>query len=279
MTHSPTVKRRRLSIALRNLRDDAGLTADEVATRLGWQGSKVTRIERNQWKLPSGDDVRDLLDVYGVTDEATRQAMVTLAREARMRGWWEEYKDVLGGSLPEFEAEACEIHTYQALYVPGLLQTPEYAAAIFKAGQVLDDAHIQRRVTARMARQQILERANPPMIWAVIDEAALTKHVGGVDAMRDQLRHLRDMAERPNITVQVLPDTVGAHAGMNGPFTILVYASPDDPMLVYIEMGPAGDLYLEQQEEVARYRLKCYQVRASALSEEDSAAYLEKLIK
>ena len=279
MTYSPTVRRRRLSAGLRRFRDDAGLTVEQAARSLGWAASKVSRIERNEWKLPSGDDVRDLLALYNVTDPDVVQAMVALAREARRRGWWEEYKDVLGGSLPEFEAEASQIHTYQVLHVPGLLQTPEYAAAIFRGGQVVEDALVQRRVVARMERQRILERPNPPLLWVVIDEAALTKHIGGVQTMCDQLRHLRDMAERPNITIQVLPDTAGAHAGMGGPFTILAYDSPEDPPLVYIEVGAPGDLYLEGAEEVVGYWQRCNLVRASAYSADKSATYLEKLIK
>jgi transcriptional regulator with XRE-family HTH domain len=277
--YSPTVRRRRLSAALRQARQQANLRADVVARQLGWQASKVTRIERNEWRLPSVSDVTDLMDVYGITDEAVRQALIRLAREARQRGWWEEFGDVLGGTLAEFEAEATSIRTFEALLVPGLLQTAEYAAAVFRGGMVVDEAIIARRVQARLARQQILERANPPTLWVVIDEAALRKHVGGPAVMRDQIHHLVEVAARPNIAIQVLPDAAGAHAAMTGPFAILSYATLEDADLVYIETGATGDLYLETTQEVERYRLKYDHVCASALSADASVAYLQDLVE
>ncbi|MEV8638807.1 helix-turn-helix transcriptional regulator [Streptosporangium sp. NPDC051023] len=277
-SHSPTVRRRRLSAALRKAREQAGMTADTAAKQLRWPASKVTRIERNEWRRPTVSDVTDLLDVYGVTDEAMRQAMVTLARQARERGWWEgELRAELGGSLVEFETEASRIRTFEALLVPGLLQTADYARAVFRGGMVIDGETIERRVHARLARQRILERDQPPNLWAVIDEAALAKHVGGVAAMREQIHHLITMAARPNIGIQVLPNAVGAHASMTGSFTILSYPAPDDPELVYIETGTNGDLYLEGAEEVERYTLKYDHVRASALSADASVAYLADL--
>lgn len=278
VTHSPTVRRRRLSAALRQYRKDAGLQADEVAKQLGWAPSKVTRIERNEWRLPRRKDVAAMLDVYGITDER-RDAMLALVDQARQRGWWEEYRDVLGGALPEFEAEAAQIHSFEALLVPGLLQTPRYAAAVFRGGQVLEAAEVERRVQARLARQVILDRPEPPILWAVIDESALLKHVGGPDVMREQLGHLVRMAERPNIGVQVVPNAVGAHASMTGPFTILTYPSPDDPSLVYVEQSATGDLFLEKTEEVDRYRLKYDHICASALSADASVEYLSDLIE
>jgi transcriptional regulator with XRE-family HTH domain len=277
-THSPTVRRRRLSKALLQARLAVSMKADEVARALGWQPSKVTRIERNEWKLPSVGDVTDLMDLYGVTDEAKRKAMIALAREARQRGWWEEYKDVLGGALPEFEAEATEIRSFETLLVPGLLQTPEYAASVFRGGQVVDNALIERRVQARVERQRILERPDPPMLWAVIDEAALTKHVGGVSCMRDQLQHIIRMASQPNIGIQVLPDAVGAHASMSGAFTILEYATDDDPTLVYVETT-TGDLFVEGAEAVRGYTLRYGHLGASALSADASERYLVDLVK
>lgn len=280
MTYSPTIRRRRLALALLQFRRDAGLRADEVAKRLGWQPSKITRIERNEWRRPNISDILDLLDVYGITDEATRKAIVTLAREARKRGWWEEqFKDILGGALVGFEWEAAEIHTYEALLVPGLLQTADYAAAIFRGGRVLAEAEIRRLVEARLARQQIIDRDDAPALWVIIDEAALRKRVGGPDVMRAQLKHLRRMAERPNIGLQVLPDIVGAHASMTGSFTIMDYRDPHDPSIVYREVGQPGDLFLEEREDVAHYRRKYEYLHASALSAEASAAYLEDLVE
>ena len=279
-TYSPTVRRRRLSAALRRAREDAGITADAAAKQLGWPASKVTRIERNEWRRPTVSDVTDLLDVYGVTDGAVRQAMTMLARQARERGWWEgELKAELGGSLVEFETEASQIRMFQALLIPGLLQTAAYARAVFKGGMVLDEDVIDRHVQARLARQQVLKRDNPPIVWAVIDEAALVKHVGGPAVMRDQLHHLIEVAAHPNVGIQVLPNAMGAHASMTGPFTILSYATPDDPELVYIETGAKGDLYIESPEEVKHYTVKYDHLRASAISADASVAYLTDMIK
>lgn len=279
-TYSPTVRRRRLSAALRRAREGAGITADAAAKQLGWPASKVTRIERNEWRRPTVSDVTDLLDVYGVTDGAVRQAMTMLARQARERGWWEgELKAELGGSLVEFETEASQIRMFQALLIPGLLQTAAYARAVFKGGMVLDEDVIDRHVQARLARQQVLKRDNPPIVWAVIDEAALVKHVGGPAVMRDQLHHLIEVAAHPNVGIQVLPNAVGAHASMTGPFTILSYATPDDPELVYIETGAKGDLYIESPEEVKHYTVKYDHLRASAISADASVAYLTDMIK
>ncbi|MEU1736334.1 helix-turn-helix transcriptional regulator [Streptosporangium sp. NPDC020145] len=280
MTHiySPTVRRRRLSAALRRARSDAGLTAEAAAKLLGWPASKVTRIERNEWRRPTVSDVTDMLDVYGVTDEAVRKAMSTLARQARERGWWEgELRAELGGSLVEFETEASKIRVFQALLVPGLLQTADYARAVFRGGMIVDQDMVERRVHARLARQQILERDHPLNLWVILDEAALIKHVGGPAVMRAQIHHLIDMAARPNIGIQVVPNTAGAHASMSGAFTILSYPTPDDPELVYIETGTNGDLYLEGTEEIERYTLKYDHIRGSALSVEASVARMMNL--
>ncbi|MFC5946426.1 Scr1 family TA system antitoxin-like transcriptional regulator, partial [Micromonospora harpali] len=174
MAYSPTVRRRRLSNALRQFRETAGLDSKEAARRLGWQPSKVTRIERDEWRRPTINDVMDLLDVYGVTDETRRQAIIALARESRRRGWWEEeFKDILGGALVGLEWEASEIQTFEAMLIPGLLQTADYARAVFKGGRVMERGDIERLTEARLARQRILDREDPPSFWAVIDEAAL----------------------------------------------------------------------------------------------------------
>ncbi|WP_405143273.1 helix-turn-helix domain-containing protein [Sphaerisporangium sp. NBC_01403] len=272
---SPTVKRRRLSHVLRELRQAAELTATEAAKRLEWDPSKVARMERNQWKLPNVHDIRLLLDLYGVTDERQRDALINLAREARQRGWWADYEDVFRSSLPDFEAGASVIRTYEALIVPGLLQTAAYAGAVWRAGQVLDeqaDHVIERHVEARLTRQKILDRESPPELLAVIDEAALARAVGGPKVMEEQLQHLIKMAARPNVTVQVLPNSVGAHAAMIGGFMILDFPSPvDDPSLVYMETA-TENLWLETPEKYRRYALIYSQVQALALSPEESVS-------
>lgn len=232
-------------------------------------------MERNQWKLPNVHDIRLLLDLYGVTDERQRDALINLAREARQRGWWADYEDVFRSSLPDFEAGASVIRTYEALIVPGLLQTAAYAGAVWRAGQVLDeqaDHVIERHVEARLTRQKILDRESPPELLAVIDEAALARAVGGPKVMEEQLQHLIKMAARPNVTVQVLPNSVGAHAAMIGGFMILDFPSPvDDPSLVYMETA-TENLWLETPEKYRRYALIYSQVQALALSPEESVS-------
>ncbi|RJL30440.1 helix-turn-helix domain-containing protein [Bailinhaonella thermotolerans] len=274
--HSPTIRRRRLSSELRRLRQESGMTADEVSRRLDWSAGKLTRMERNEWRRPSVRDVTDLLNVYGVTDEKTRTALETLARQARDRGWWADYRDVFRGSLPEFEAEASAIRTYEALLVPGLLQTPEYAAAIIRGGRVIPESEVDRRVAARMVRQRLLDRPDPPAYWAIVDEAALRKSVGGPEVMRGQLQHLIAMSERPNIDVQVLTDAAGAHSSMTGGMLILDF--PADPSIVYIETV-STDLYFEEVEDLQRYALRYDHVRAAALSVEASVEYLTGLLR
>ncbi|MEV7964889.1 helix-turn-helix transcriptional regulator [Sphaerisporangium sp. NPDC088356] len=277
MTSSPTVKRRRLSAALRQLRIETGLTAAEAAKHLDWDPSKITRMERNEWKRPAPHDIRGLLDLYQVTDGPRREALMTLARESRQRGWWADYQDVFRSSLPDFEAGASMIRTYEALLIPGLLQTAAYTAAMLRGGQVLDPAVIERRVQARLTRQQIISREDPPALVVVIDEAALHRMTGGPEVMCAQLRHLIDVAARPNVTVQVLPLSVGSHPAMTGgAFLILDFPSPDDPSLVYMETA-TDDLWLETPEELRRYTLIYSQVQGLALSPDESVQHMAAL--
>lgn len=273
---SPTIKRRRLSAALRELRIAAGMEPKEAAKRLEWDQTKVHRIERNKWVRPDPNDIRMLLDLYGVTDERTREALLTLARESRQRGWWADYQDVFRGSLPDFEAGAAVIQTYEIAFVPGLLQTEAYARAVIEGAHLEKDNDVDRRVQARLARQDVLIRDNPPQFWAVIDEAALRRIVGGPEIMADQLRHIIKVAEQPNIAVQVLPFEAGAHAALTGGFVILDFASPLDPSLVYVE-NETDALYLEEPLVLHRYNVVYSHVQSRSLSPEGSLAFMADL--
>ncbi|QYC40223.1 hypothetical protein Nocox_13025 [Nonomuraea coxensis DSM 45129] len=275
---SPTVRRRRLSAELVRLREQAGLSVEEAGRRLEWSRGRLNKMEANKWTRPDLGNIRALLDLYSVSDQAQREAILALARQSREKGWWAKYQDIWRGSLPGFEAEASMISTYENLRVPGLFQTADYATAIFRGSQVLGDDQIHRRVEARLARQGVLHGEAPPTLWTVIDEAALTKAVGGPSVMRNQLQHIVEVASRPNVFVQVLPDSVGAHAAMDGPFTILDFPEQGDQSLVYIETA-TSDLYLEAREELARYRLIFDLIRSSALSPDSSMTYLAKLIE
>lgn len=276
MAGSPTIRRRRLSAELIRLREAAGLGVEEAGKRLEWSRGRLTHMEQNKWVRPDLGNIKELLDLYGIDDSEQREAILRLARESRQRGWWADYKDVFRGSLPGFEAEARVVRTYEGLAVPGLLQTEGYIAAIFRAGQVLSAPSIERHVQARLTRQAILTRDDPPQLWAVIDEAALRKHVGGVEVMSDQLRHLIEYAARPNITIQVLPDSVGAHAAMWGSFMILDFGELD-PSIVYLETA-SDSLYLEKPDELAHYTLMYSRVLASALSPEASVQHMATIV-
>lgn len=270
--HSPTLRRRRLSAELRRLREASGLTAEEVSRRLEWSRGKLTHIERAQWRRPSPRDVRDLLDVYGVTDEARRDALIALARDARRRNLWSQYKDVLTGMYVDLEVEATSIRTYEPLVVPGLLQTADYTAALLHGAGVDDPREVERRVEVRGLRQEILHREHPPVLSALIDEAALRKPVGGAVVMRAQMERLAELSRSPNVTVRMVPDEAGAHPGMQGQYVILDFEDDLDPSVVYLETATDG-LYLEQPQDVARYSLIHDRLRDVALSTEVSGAW------
>ena len=273
---SPTVRRRRLGIELRKLREAAGMNVLEVTKALEWSPGKVTRIEKAQAVKPMVADTRLLLDQYGVPkDDPRYEELVTLTREARQRGWWISYKDVLDDPYPEFEAGAEKIHSYDLSTIPGLLQTPAYAAAIIRGWLTRDPVEIDRLVQLRMDRQAILTHDSPPYFWAVIDEAALLRPFGTVEDRRDQLQRLVDTERLDHVTIQVLPLDVGPHPGMAGPFVILDFPE-NDPSLVYVETEP-NSLFLEEAEEIRRYSLVFQNLSAMALSPDASITYLAEM--
>jgi transcriptional regulator with XRE-family HTH domain len=276
---SPTARGRRLRYELRRLREEAGLTHNEVGRSLEWSPSKVSRIETGQSRVQTGD-VRDLLEIYGITDAATIDALVQLAREARRRGWWTRYTDVLGsGTYVGLEAEAATLHTYETMCIPGLLQTPDYASALIRAVQTRPDPEtLERALTARMARQEILTRSDPPEVWAILDESVLNRPVGGPEVMSAQLQHLIEVSSRPNtpITLQVLPFAAGAHPGMNGPFVVLGFHAATDPPMAYLETATDG-LYLDEPADVERYTLRFSHLVARALGPDESRTMIAGL--
>jgi transcriptional regulator with XRE-family HTH domain len=270
------VRRRRLGIELRKLREAAGLTAQEVTNRLEWSPGKVTRLEKAQAVKPMVVDTRLLLDIYGVpADDPRHEELLTLTRQGRQRGWWSSYKDVLDDSYVEFEAGAEKINTFQLYLIPGLLQTHAYAAAINRGWLIRDQAEIERLVQLRMERQMLLADEHPPYFWAVIDEAALLRPFGTVNDRREQLQRLIDTDRLDHVTIQVLPLDVGPHPGMAGPFAILEFPE-NDPSLVYVETQP-NSLYLEEREEIQRYSVVFQHLTAAALSPNASIAYLTQM--
>lgn len=265
---SPTVRRRRLGLELRRLREQAGMTCEEVGRHQDCSGPRISRIETGHIGIRPGE-VRELLDLYGVTDECTREALISIAKDARKKGWWHQYSDVLPAWFEArvgLEAEATVLKEYETQFVPGLLQTKEYAHAILRAGQpTAADDEIERQVELRLDRQQLLKRDDPPQLWVVLSEAVLRIRVGGPEVLRAQLEHLIAMNELPHVTIQVLPLTSDAHAMPIGSFSILAFREPADPDVVYLDYL-TGCLYLESPEEVARYVLAFDHLRVDAVA-------------
>ena len=274
---NPTLRGRRLAVELMRRREASGLSREEAARRLEWSTSTIFRIETGR-NRPQPGNVRVLLDLYGVTG-AERDGLIQLAREARQPGWWHSFRDVLPNPYEVYiglEGGAASIRNFEPVVVPGLLQTEEYARAMFKGGpRELDRDDIERRVEVRLARQQILTRDDRPRLWAVIDEAVIHRLVGDPAVMRAQLDHLIDTAEQGKTTVQVVPYRAGAHAGTTGPFVILDFPEATDPTVVYVETL-AGDIYLEERSDVSRYTLAFDRLRAAALHPDDSVQLIEE---
>ena len=272
---TPTVRHRRLAAELRRLRESAGLTQEDVSERTGKDRSTLYRLENAQQR-PQRSTLIQLLDLYG-TGPQQRADLLALLREASQRGWMQPHRS----DLPEiysdyisFESEARSVSNYESLFIPGLLQTEDYTRAVIRG--ILphaSTAQVDSRVTARMERQALLTADNPPQLWAIMDEAAARRIVGGPAVMREQLARLRDMAALPNVTVQVIPYDAGAHPGMPGSFIVLEFPDPADQSLVYID-SMAGDLFLEDDREIRRYILMFEHLRAAALRPDESVTLL-----
>ena len=275
--NSPMVRRRRLGLELRRLREAAGKTGDEVAERLGWSASKVSRIETGRIAAAWGD-VSDLLDLYEVTDTAVRQTLIGMARQSREKGWWQSFGDVLStgyATLIGFETAARELHVFEPLTVPGLLQTPGYAHAVMRSGAIdLSGDEIDRRVQVRLSRQAVLDGEDALKLWAILDQAVLTRQIGGPQVMADQLAHLAALAHRPGITIQVIAFAEGAHAAMTGAFGIFEFPG-EDPDIAYID-SVTGELYLERPSDVRTAKDALEHLRATAAPIDASLRLIEQ---
>ncbi|AUG79253.1 XRE family transcriptional regulator [Kitasatospora sp. MMS16-BH015] len=280
---NPTVRRRRLGAELRRLRELRGMTAEEVAGRLMVSQSKISRLENGRRSI-SQRDVRDLCDVYEVGDERVRAGLMEMARESRQRGWWHEFGDIPYSVYIGLEAEASSIRAYETSYVPGLLQTRGYAEAVVAGSSPdYDAAAVRRRVDVRLKRQSRVYGDNPlGSFWVVIDEAVLRREVGGPQVMADQLYQLLELGERPNINIQVIPFSHGAHPGMTGTFSLMEFPESADSTVVYFE-GVTSDLYLEKETDVRRYTHMYDHLRAAACSVAETRhlmnTYVERFTK
>lgn len=269
------MRRRRLAAELRRLRREAGLSIEEVATRFGWQPSKLSRVENRQIGISTAD-LRKLLEIYQVKDRAQISELTDMARRATERGWWQSFSsDVVPSALSNLiglEAEARTIRSFEPELVPGLLQTEPYARAIMRAWQPgWTAADIDRRVEIRLGRQDVLDGivAASPQVNCIINEAVLRRPVGGTEVMHEQIEMLAKERDPANVTVQVLPFNTGAHPAMAGPFQILTFHDPGDLGVVYVETATSA-LTLEQPDELRRYDEIWGALQARALSPEDS---------
>ncbi len=272
------IRRRRIGILLRQYRDAAGLTTAQVGKELECSGAKISRVETAN-SPAQRRDVRDMLDLYDVTDEQ-REEVMDLLKDSKHPGWWDQYTDVLPkkySTFIGFEADAAVCRTYEPLVVPGLLQTEDYARATIR--KTLPDAtleDINARVEVRLARQKVLTKENPLRLVVVIDESALRRQIGRPEIMRAQRRRLVEASELPNVRIQVHPFDHGPLACTTGPFVLIEFRGPADPQTVYIE-NAAGDLYLEKPRQVSRYKLMFDELCADALGADDTAEFIRRI--
>jgi transcriptional regulator with XRE-family HTH domain len=277
----PTVRRMLLGAELRRLREAAGITREAAGYRIRASDSKISRLELGRVGFKERD-VADLLTLYGVTDEEERASLLTLALGANTPGWWEQYGDLMPSWFQPYvglEEAAALIRTYEVQFIPGLLQTEDYARAVIAVDHVTTPAEeIDRRVSLRMDRQKLLTRPDPPTLWAVVDEAALRRPIGGAGVMRRQLEALIEATELPNLTLQVVPFRVGGHAASGGSFTILRFLGRDLPDVVYHEHLTSA-LFLDKREHVDHYAEAMERLAAQADPPSRTAQTLAELLQ
>lgn len=277
----PTALRIMVGSQLRRLRESAGVTPDQAGYEIRATRSKISRMEHGRVGFKDRD-VADLLALYGVTDEQVQIRMLALARQANSTGWWSKYDDVLPDWFEGYvglEGAASVIRSFELQFVHGLFQTADYARAVTLLGHKSASAEeIDRRVSLRLKRQDLLTVPEPPRVWSVIDEAALRRPVGGRAVMRAQLDHLTEVAALPNVTIQVVPFGSGGHAAASGSFAILRFAEPELPDVVYIEQLTTA-LYLEKPDEVDRYMEVMNHLSTQALTPAQTARFLAELTR
>ncbi|HET9657456.1 MAG TPA: helix-turn-helix transcriptional regulator [Kineosporiaceae bacterium] len=280
-TAGPTVRRILVGAQLRRLREERGITRDDAGYVIRASGSKISRLELGRVSFKERD-VADLLTYYGVEDPEQREALLELARDANTPGWWHDFDDVLPNWFQTYvglEEAATMIRSYEVQFIPGLLQTEDYARAVIVAGRPeLKADEVERRVGLRMERQRVLNRKNHPLqFWSVVDEAVLRRPIGGVKVMKGQLQRLLELADYGNVTLQIMPFRFGGHAAEGGAFSILRFPEPDLPDVVYVEQL-AGALYLDKREHVDRYLETMNRLTVDSTPPEISIETLQKLL-
>jgi uncharacterized protein DUF5753/helix-turn-helix protein len=276
----PTALRIVLGNQLRQLREASGITAGAAGHAIRASHAKISRMELGRVGFKERD-VADLLTLYGITDEQERSSFLALARQANVPGWWHHFSDILPSWFEMYlglEQASSVIRTYQPQLVPGLLQTQESARAVIRLGhQSASATEIERRVALRMARKEVLTQPGAPNLWAIIEEGALWR-LDGRAAMRDQIQHLIEMTELPNVTLQAIPIYSGAHVAVGGPFTILRFTAADLPDIVYLEQLTSA-LYLDKSQDVQHYLMLMDQLCVQANSPAETIRFLSGILK
>lgn len=274
---SPLVQRRRLRAELRRARQERNLTQEQVANDMEWSLSKMIRIEGASTGI-STNDLKALLRLYQITDTERTEELTALARAARERSWWSAYRDVAPPALLqliEYESSASVVRQFETLFIPGILQTEDYARIVIQ--DYYDEKPASGRVSAlvnlRVRREELLDREDPPQFSFILDEAAVRRLIGGHSVMRRQVRRLIELAELPNVTIEIVPFKVGLHPGMGGPFEVIEFADALDEDVVFLE-SPRGDFISDDPEETLRYREAFEQLGKTSLDPQESLAYL-----
>lgn len=274
----PTARRIVLGSHLKRLRERAGIGRADAAWSIRGSDSKMSRLESGKVGFKERD-VADLLTMYGVTAGPERDQVLEMTARSNESGWWQRFNDVIPGWFEDFvglETSAARIQSYELLFVPGLLQTPEYARAVLSGGHAdVDDAEVDRRLSLRLSRQRLLHRSDAPRYWTVIDEAVFHRPVGGGAVIAAQLDHLIDLATRPTIALQILPSVVSGYAAEHG-FTLLRFAESELPDLVYLE-EMTGATYIDKRVDVEAYSRAMDRLTIDALSPDETLQYLTKL--
>jgi hypothetical protein len=277
----PTVPRMLLGMELLRLRKAAGIGPEQAGYEIRASRSKISRMENGRVRCKERD-VTDLLTLYGVTDVSTRAGLVALVRQANAPGWWAKYDDITADWFEVYlglEAAATVIRTFELQFVHGLFQTEDYARAVTLLGHMTAPAdEIERRVSLRLKRQDLLSGPEAPQVWSVIDEGALRRPVGGRAVMHAQLKWLIEVAQWRNVSVQVVPFGRGGHAAAGGAFTVLRFGEPEVPDVVYIEQLTSA-LYLDKREDVDRYLEVMSTLSTDALTPVESAHFLTEIIR
>ena len=275
------VRRMLLGSQLRRLREARGITREAAGYSIRASESKISRMELGRVSFKTRD-VEDLLTLYGITDEQERTSLLSLAREANVAGWWHSYSDVLPSWFPTYvglEGAAHLIRAYEVQFVHGLLQTEAYARAVVRRGMKgASKADIDKRVALRLERQKHLTSPGGPDFHIVLDEAALRRPYGDREVMRDQLQHLIEISERPNVRLQIMPFSFGGHSGESGAFTILSFAESDLSDVVYLEQLTSA-LYLDKHEDVVQYERALKELQQDSPGPDESRDLLRGLLQ